>query len=60
MGEPEILRNLSNECMATEPERKHEHNVVKILPQGQAWHSRRYKAEHVKTRGTKSPDSFFH
>lgn len=35
LGEPETLRNLSNGCMAAETERKHEHNVVKILPQGQ-------------------------
>ena len=34
LGELEILRNLLNGCMATEPEAKHEHNVVKILPQG--------------------------
>lgn len=29
LGESEILRNLSNGCMATEPTRKHEHNVEK-------------------------------
>lgn len=35
LGELEILRNLLNGCMATEPGTKHEHNVVKILPQRQ-------------------------